>query len=316
MSDKNTNHMKHGNIFWGVVLIVIGFLFLFDKLGMLDFQWSLFWRLWPVLLILWGISIIPMRGIFKIMLALVVGALSIGFYYQQAGKGDNNRSASRFWLYDNSRNDGDENRYSDQAFSAEMPDSISVASLKMDAAAGDFRLEGPCENLFEFSKSGQSVNYTYRVEEFAGKASVFITQESDFHLGRKNRNEVNLQLNPSPLWDIDVEIGAADFSFDLSGFKVRKLDIDGGATSIDLVFGNLCDSTNVSISAAASSIDLVIPENSGCRIEGSSVLSSRDLEGFDKIEKGRYETKGFAEATPKIYINIDAAVSSFSVRRK
>lgn len=44
--------MKHQNIFWGALLILLGTLFLFDRLGFFVFDWSMVRRLWPVLLIL------------------------------------------------------------------------------------------------------------------------------------------------------------------------------------------------------------------------------------------------------------------------
>ena len=50
---------------------------------------------------------------------------------------------------------------------------------------------------------------------------------------------MTIKLNPKPDWDIKVDVGAADVELDLSLFKIRKLDIDGGASSIDLRLGTL-----------------------------------------------------------------------------
>jgi predicted membrane protein len=46
-----------GRIFWGLLLIVLGVLFLFDQMGRLDFG-DLVGRFWPVVFILIGISIL------------------------------------------------------------------------------------------------------------------------------------------------------------------------------------------------------------------------------------------------------------------
>src|SRR4030043_390808 len=46
-----------GRIFWGLLLIVLGVLFLFDQMGRLDFG-DLVGRYWPVIFILIGISIL------------------------------------------------------------------------------------------------------------------------------------------------------------------------------------------------------------------------------------------------------------------
>jgi hypothetical protein len=44
---------KKGNsLVWGVILIVLGFLFLLDQFNV-DI-WDAVWRFWPVVLIVWG----------------------------------------------------------------------------------------------------------------------------------------------------------------------------------------------------------------------------------------------------------------------
>src|SRR5512136_3064694 len=48
---------SQGRIFWGLILIIIGVLFLFDQMGRLDFGY-LFSRYWPVIFIIIGLSII------------------------------------------------------------------------------------------------------------------------------------------------------------------------------------------------------------------------------------------------------------------
>jgi len=50
-------HKSQGRIFWGILLVVLGFLFLFDQLGKIDFG-DLVGRYWPVVFILIGISIL------------------------------------------------------------------------------------------------------------------------------------------------------------------------------------------------------------------------------------------------------------------
>ena len=45
------------NIFWGIVLVAFGILFLLDNLDVVDFQHAVR-TYWPVLLVLWGINIL------------------------------------------------------------------------------------------------------------------------------------------------------------------------------------------------------------------------------------------------------------------
>jgi hypothetical protein len=46
---------------WALALIAIGILALLDGLGVIDL-WGSFWRLWPILLIVWGVSLLRKRG--------------------------------------------------------------------------------------------------------------------------------------------------------------------------------------------------------------------------------------------------------------
>ena len=47
----------HKHIAWGAVLVVLGLLLLFDAFGVIDFWWN-FWKLWPLILVWWGIRIL------------------------------------------------------------------------------------------------------------------------------------------------------------------------------------------------------------------------------------------------------------------
>jgi predicted membrane protein len=46
---------------WALALIVIGILALLDGFGVIDL-WGGFWRLWPVILIVWGFRLLRKRG--------------------------------------------------------------------------------------------------------------------------------------------------------------------------------------------------------------------------------------------------------------
>ena len=46
---------------WAIALIAIGILALLDGLDVINL-WGSFWRLWPLLLIVWGISLLRKRG--------------------------------------------------------------------------------------------------------------------------------------------------------------------------------------------------------------------------------------------------------------
>lgn len=312
--------MKHSNIFWGTMLVSLGFLLLFDRLGVFDFNWWAFAKLWPFLIILWGVAILPVKGIVKIALSLLVAAGSIIMYAHHAGTTDHPRNFTfRYDDRDEDNNYHDEAEggvQTDQSFNEPFNNTISIARLEMDAGAGRFVLQGATGELIFAENKGIGSQFNFKVESIGEKATVFIKQNSDIKIRNNQGNHFNLMLNTTPVWEFDFDIGAAEFDFDLSNHKVSRLDIDGGAASIDLRIGSLHPLTEVSIDAGASSIEIRVPSTAGCRILGTTVLSSRSFEGFDKIDKGHYETPGYGDATQKINIRVDAAVSSFTVIRE
>jgi len=305
--------MKFRNIFWGVILIFIGVLFILQNLHFIHFDWMNLWRLWPVVLVLWGVSILPASSWIKLVLTLLVLGASIFFMVDQTSHWDDYQSRTEWW-HDWNRED---KTTIDQYFDVPFEDSVSEATLVLDAAAGAFLINETTDQLLEFDKRGSWNNYSYLVKKLDDKTEVMIEPEGDNIRIRKgnNKNDINISLNNYPIWEINMDVGASAMDIDLTPYKVKKLDIDGGAAAFEIRLGDKYPETHVSIDAGASSIEIKIPETSGCDLQTSSVLSGRDINGFEKIDHGHYKTENFDNASHKIFINIDAAVSSYSVTR-
>jgi len=92
-----------------------------------------------------------------------------------------------------------------------------------------------------------------------------------------------------------------------------KLDI--GAASLGLRLGNKYPETMVGIDAGASSIKILVPDSSGCEIRSDASLSSKHFERFKRIHSDLYRTENFETAKNKIFIRLDADVSSINVER-
>jgi hypothetical protein len=306
--------MSYRKIFWGIVLIMIGILFILKNAGIVFISWHMMWSLWPVLIILWGISVIPVNGWIKLVASLIV--VVAGFFLVQRYT-DNNDHFS--WSFNN-RNDwnDDSNDYdstgNQQSLSEVYNDSIRLAKLNFEVAAGKFLIRDTTTQLIDLERKGSSGTYTMtsRDEDSVRILDVQFQQRGNVH---NFQNDVVLKLNPKPLWDLDLDIGAASIDFDLSRFKVNKMKVDGGASSIELKLGTLTPRTDVEIDAGASSIKIQVPESSGCEVITNTFLSSRELKGFTKVENHRYQTPGFAKSQKKIYISLEAGITSIDVVR-
>jgi len=301
--------MKFRNIFWGVILIFLGVLFILSNLNVIYFNWTYLWRLWPVVLVLWGISILPAHNLIKLVLTLLVLGGTVMFMVEQTVDWDENESfrIEKWEDYD---------RYPvEQTFSIPYDDSITSASLDLDIAAGSFVIDQTTDLLLDFNKQGTKAKYSYVLKRMEDRAMINIERDEVKIVTGKSNHKVNLSLNAEPVWDFNLDAGAASVDFDLSDYKVKKLDLDGGAGSFYIKLGDLYPETDISIDAGASSIELDIPETSACDLLVSSVLSGKSLSGFEKLEHGHYRTENFNDSIPRIFITIDAAVSSYSINR-
>ncbi len=306
--------MKFRNVFWGLSLIIVGSLLVARNLGVVDFDWFNILRLWPLIFILWGLSVLPVREIIKIgaLVILLGGATWFVLEYPGSGR-ENNFEFLIDRDFDNNNSSLTENQ---ENFTVPFADSIENAKLEMDAAAGSFSLNDTCSDLLTFSQAGTFRSlYQYHVYRSNHDVTVNISERNEHIFYNNNHKKVVIRLSDKPVWDISLDAGASSVNYDLSKFKVRKVSLDGGAGSFKITLGDKYPDVKIDIDAGASSLTLRVPENTGCDLEITAVLSGKHLPGFQKVSNGHYQTENYDEAQNKIHLNVDAAVSSFRIIR-
>ncbi|PLW97069.1 MAG: hypothetical protein C0591_07675, partial [Marinilabiliales bacterium] len=167
--------MKYRNIFWGIILMLIGVLFILQNLNVIDFEWVKLWRLWPVLLVLWGISILPANNWIKSGLLVVVLTGTVYFMVNQTIDWRADRNYGRYFDYEFD----DSKAVINQDFDIPYEDSLSMAFLDFDAAAGSFYLSDTTDQLLSFTKRGRGGKYTYAVKRSEDKANIYIEREGE-----------------------------------------------------------------------------------------------------------------------------------------
>ncbi len=322
--------MKFRNVFWGLSLIIIGSLLVARNLGLVHFDWFNIIRLWPLLFILWGLSVLPIHNTIKtgVLIILLGGAT---WFVLKAPESDLQWNIFGRWEqnnnYWNQNNNGFENGekagkktaeflQNKHVFVVPYADSIQNATLDMDAAAGSFLLNDTCSDLLNFSQTGTYNNlYKYNVYQKNHNTRIKISEKHENIFFNRNHKRVIIKLNPKPVWNINLNAGASSVNYNLSRFKVKKITLDGGAGSFQITVGNKYPDVKINIDAGASSLTMRIPENTGCDLEISAVISGKHMPGFEKINSGHYQTKNWDTSKNKIYLNVDAAVSSFRIIR-
>jgi hypothetical protein len=307
--------MSYRKIFWGILLVIIGILFILKNTGVLFFSWHTMWHLWPVILILWGISLIPVKDWIKLVLSLLTVVITF-FAMQQYGPKDNHNWNFE-WNDNNDRDNDDEDSTTiyNNVMSEDYDSLTKYAELKLNIGVGNFTIKDTTNLLIEVKHDNNNANYsmTAKAEDSLTRIDLSL-EKGEFNNGNV-RNNVKMKLNPNPIWDLDLNVGAAEVDFDLSGFKTRNLKIQGGASDIDLKIGAAVPLTDVKLEAGAASIMIRVPESAGCEIISNTFMASKDFKGFTKIGKQKYQTPNFAKSTNKIMIDLQAGVARVDVVR-
>ncbi|MFC2084327.1 hypothetical protein ACFLS9_04655 [Bacteroidota bacterium] len=300
--------MKSGQIFWGLFFLTIGTTFLLVRNDLICLDWYFLLDLWPVLLILWGLTIITKEtkvkplvvALFGILIGLIVFGTIHSFF-----------TSDDCYEYDF---DG----FGQNTYTEEYDSTSKYANLELSAGAGSFTITESTPLLVKGTTSGSLAKYYFNTTKRRNKAWVDIEQtgRSINIFGSNFRNRLNIELNENPVWDIDLNLGASTSFLDLSDFKVSNLSLNTGASKTKIKLGNKYDEVKVDVDMGAATLIFIIPKESGCKIIGDMVLVARDIEGFRKRNSDNYVTSNYGSADSKILLDINSGVSYLKVIRR
>lgn len=325
--------MKRDRLLTGMLLLGIGILFLLDNFKVINFHWGNIVSLWPLFLIIPGINMVfsyqnsRSATMVKILVAVAVFAL---FFYRGMMPNDN-----QFWKHklpyvvlDDNNNDGDDKTVfnkveSNSVYNAPYSDLIKSATLNITGGGATYNLRDTTASLFNADTHLHSGRFIFSTEQTgSGKTIYFHTKNTgrsfnwDGDDNDEKGNVANIKLNPNPIWNINIGAGASKLDFDFSKFKVKNLDIKGGAASMDLKLGQpIAGNTMVDVSTGVSEVNISVPASAACHITSKTGLSSKTFDGFASKGDNQYETAGFNNAPNKIYISLKGGVSDFKVSR-
>lgn len=314
--------MKSKNIFLGIIILFVGVVALLSSLEVITLNWMVVLHLWPMLLILLGISILPINDYFKA--ALLVLALGAGMLLYQHESGVNPGRYSfniskHFGNWDRDDNNSDDDEFDEGPYSqqySEPFDVYSKATLNVDFGSGEIEFEKPSAELVKVNTESNYATYDFKTESLGDEANVFIsTKKGANSISHNRENEMHIALNDNPVWDFTISTGAADCDFDFSPYKVGDISIESGVCDMDIRLGDKSDATTLNIKSGVSDIDIKVPYNTGCKVLVDSGISDKDFKGFDKIERGWYQTKNFGQTEKQIIINLECGVSDISIER-
>ncbi len=300
--------MKVSRLFAGILIVLLGVALFLSNFDVLRLDWHFVFRLWPVLLVLAGISVLVPNTKWRAILYAVTLVLVIGWIVSAASVG---------WGRLSNIFHGHADDVQTQEFTQDFGKDVRHAVLSIRAGAGTFTIRDTTGDLFKANSESNIGRYSFDSDKEGTTQNMNLTlqgKEDRWQFGG-SENTVNMELNTKPDWEINAEVGACSVDFDLTRYFVSRATIKAGASSIKVRLGDKADTTRLTLNTGVSSLTIYVPMSAGCRVRDDAELSSKSFPDFTKAEDGHYVSPNYDSAKKKIFIDVSAGVSSVKIRR-
>ncbi|MFH1088744.1 MAG: DUF5668 domain-containing protein [Patescibacteria group bacterium] len=287
--------LSFGRLLFGSLFILIGLAYLANSTGLIEINLN-FWQLWPLLIIIFGLSIISSKGWVSWVVGIIVTIAVLSLAAWIIFSGTNTRSVTT------------------EDIDITKSESVTQAEVTFKTGAGSLVIKGDGMGVVSgtHETNGPSLSTSTEVEDEIQKIGL-TTSGSWQGLGNLT-NELDLNFSNDLFYQLSIDSGAMGMDLDFSKVQLTNLDIDTGASSLDLVLGDKVDQADVSIEAGASSLDITVPKEVGVKVNIDAGLSSKNLDDLEKVDDNTYQSEGYDEAEKKVDIDLDIGVSSLTIR--
>ncbi len=191
------------------------------------------------------------------------------------------------------------------------------ALVRLKYGAGELRVEGPAQSgTLVTGAFGGGVRHT--LQRRGDDLELVLRSPSNVWAWpwMPHERRWSLRLAPDLDLEVHVESGASDTWLDLTELRVRRLQIETGASSTKVLLPADVRETRVEVEAGAASVDLKVPEGVAARIHTEVGLASVsiDQERFPRTGAGRYQSPEYETATRRADIRLEGGVGSMAVR--
>jgi energy-coupling factor transporter transmembrane protein EcfT len=69
--------MNFQKVFWGIGLLLLGTFMLLEHLAVIHIHWWYLIHFWPVIIIIWGVSILPLKNNLKAIISIAIIIITI-----------------------------------------------------------------------------------------------------------------------------------------------------------------------------------------------------------------------------------------------
>lgn len=282
----------------GVILIILGVLFLLANLGYISFDvlFGIF-DLWPLLLVVAGINILFNKKTIIVLITWIIFfavLILYGVFY------------------------GGVNADVDFKTHFVKPAETSYGKLNLDIGAARISVDSEKDDLLKVDAQGVKLghNNTYKndmetaIFNFANKShspTIYSTKGSNY----------NFKLNEDVIWDLDLDLGAISGTLNLENIATRAVDLDMGAGNLNIVLGNKHGKSDIEIDSGASNINITVPRDAGVKIKLDSSLSKINIDDLNLIKLGdHYISPDYDEKDVKLVFRVNMGVGRVDFKVK
>ncbi len=290
------NKHQHTSIVGPSLLIGVGILLLLDNLGYL--QWD-FWqltRLWPVLLIVWGLDLLlegHLAG--RIFTAAIVITFVVGGAWMLNDRGDHRISSEIAYVKEDTS-------------SLVLELKPAIGKLALDAYSDSANLIG---GTVTFPR-GIDIEEIYTP---GVRARLRMTVQNKSRSWWPGQHESwDLLLNPDALLDMDLDLGIGEMDLNLSQLEVNRANVNFGigAARIDLPEAGHYD---ILIDGGIGTIIIEIPRDLAVRITTDTGIVSKTMpQDYTRVENS-WISPQFDESDNRVNISLSLGIGSIIVKR-
>ncbi len=290
--------MNNRRLIGGIILIVLGALFLLTNLGYISFD-VLFGilDLWPLLLVVAGINVLfNKKPIITLITWIIFFAVLIlyGTFYEKA------------------------NTSVDFKTHFVKPVETSYGELNLDIGAARINVDSEKNNLLKVDARGIKLNHNNAYKNDMETAIFnFTNKNHNPTVYRIRDSSYNFRLNENVIWDLDLNLGAVSTTLNLENIATRSVDLDMGAGNLEITLGNKYNKSDIKIDSGASNINITVPKDAGIKIRLDSSLSKINTDDLNLVKLGDYYiSPDYDEKGVKLVFRVSMSVGRVDFRVK
>lgn len=296
---ETKRNFPFGRIAIGLVLVFIGLVYLVQATGWVNLNFNFdWWKLWPLIFIFWGLSLLAGRGWMSGVIGIVVTITVLAIVALLIFNGNNiNSSVTK------------------QDIIIAKEAAASTATVNLKAGAGKITVTGGTTDQLINGLFESNVTTLTTSSNLDSTDQVVTLKEENYNwrgFGNKT-NDLSFELNNNIPIKFTVDTGASEMDFDLKEVMAEEIDVNTGASSMKLELGDKVANSTLRIDAGASSLDISLPKTLGAKLVVDSGISSKDLPDFNKIDDKNYESKNYSSSEKKINMTLKMGVSSLKI---